>query len=139
MAKIASKNSEVYFSTNDTPTKLTACRSWSMNTEIGTIDVGTIGTEWKEFLVGQKSVSGDFEVLYDNDTVSANATLETAMMAGTPIIIFCYPEGKVSGKAEYQINAYITSWNISAATEDAITIAVSYQGTGAITKGTVTA
>ena len=139
MPKIASKNSEVYFSTSETPTKLTACRSWSMNTEIGTIDVGTIGTEWKEFLVGQKSVSGDFEVLYDNDAVSANSALEAAMTAGTQITIYVYPEGKVSGKAEYQINAYITSWNISAATEDAITVAVSYQGTGAITKGTVTA
>lgn len=139
MSKIASKNSEVYFATNETPTKLTACRSWSMNTEIGTIDVGTIGTEWKEFLVGQKSVSGDFEVLYDNDAVSANTALEGAMMEGTPITIYAYPEGKATGKAEYKVGAFITAWNIAAATEDAITVSVSYQGTGAMTKGTVSA
>lgn len=139
MSKLASKNSQVLVAVSDNPTALTHVSDWSISTSRNTIDVSTIGTEWKEFLSGQITATGSCNLIFDpEDTVSAN-TIESAMWNGTTLIFYVRPEGSASGKVQYSFTALITAWNLSAAAEDAIKVAVSFQATGAITKGTVSA
>lgn len=137
MAKIASKNSQVLVSVGTTPTALTNARDWSIETSRNTIDVSTIGTEWKEFLSGQITATGSCNLLFDPENATAEAAVESAMWNGTQLTFYVRPEGSAAGKVQYTFNAMVTGWNLSAATEDAIVVAVSFQGTGAITKGTV--
>lgn len=135
MSKIASKNSQVLVGT--TPTNLTNVSDWSMSTARNAIDVSTIGTEWKEFLSGQITATGSCNLLYDPDDTNGSATLESAMWDGTQVTFYVRPEGSTVGNVQYSFSALLTAWDISAATEDAIKVAVSFQATGAITKGTV--
>jgi hypothetical protein len=139
MSKLASKNSKVLVSVGSEGLPLLAARDWALNCERGTIDVSTISTEWKEYLAGQISASGSFTLIYDPDNEVGDAAVEGAMWAGTPITIYIRPEGDAVESVEYSLPAFITTWNITAATEDAIQVAVSFTGAGAITKGTVSA
>lgn len=134
MSKIASKNSQVLVGT--TPTNLTNVSDWSMATARNAIDVSTIGTEWKEFLSGQITATGSCNLLFDPDDTTG-ATLKSAMWDGTQVNFYIRPEGATAGKVQYSFSAILTAWDISAANEDAIKVAVSFQATGPISEGTV--
>ena len=137
MSKAASKNSRVYIGTLPNG-ELVNVSDWSLNTSRNTIDISTIGTEWKEFLVGQITATGSFNLIYDNsDTVAQQVA--SAIKAGSALTFHIRPLGNTAGNPETTFEALPTSWNISAATEAAITIAVDYQVTGEVTEGTVSA
>lgn len=135
--KLASKNSQVLVGVGSTSTALVAARDWAMNCERGTIDVSTISTEWKEFLAGQITASGSVTLLYDPDNTGAEAAVEKAMWEGEKLKFHIRPEGTKVGSPEYTLDAFVTAWNLTAATEDAIQVAVSFTGAGPIVKGTV--
>jgi predicted secreted protein len=132
--KLASKNSQVLVKIGTAPTPLIAARDWALNCERGTIDVSTISTEWKEFLAGQISASGSVTLLYDPDAAGAEAAIESAMFGGAPLTFLIRPQGTLDGAPEYKLDAFVTAWNVTAATEDAIQVAVSFSGAGPITK-----
>lgn len=134
MGKIAAKNSLIMIEVSNTPTALMACKDWALNTTRGTIDVSTINSEWKEFLTGQVSADGSATVIYDPTDTTVQTAIETAMWEGTIVTMHLRPEGTGSGKPDYELDALITGWNITGATEDAISIAISFTGTSAITK-----
>lgn len=134
--KTASKNSEVLIGISDTPTKLVNVSEWSMSTTRNTIDISTIGTEWKEFLTGQITATGSFNLIYDTTDTTAQA-VANAIKNGSNINVYIRPLGSTAGSPQTTFDALITSWDISAATESAITIAVQFQATGAITEGTI--
>lgn len=135
MSKLASKNSQVLVGIGGTPTALVACSDWAMNCERNTVDVSTISTEWKEFLAGQISATGSCNLIYDPENEAAEEAIEEAMFDGQSLTFHIRPEGTGSGKIEYTLPAYITTWNLTGATEDAIRVAVNFSGTGAIVKG----
>ena len=137
MSKAASKNSRIYIGTLPNG-ELVNVSDWSLNTSRSTIDISTIGTEWKEFLVGQITAAGSFNLIYDNSDTAAQQ-VAAAIKAGSALTFHIRPLGNDSGNPETTFEALPTSWNISAATEAAITIAVDYQVTGAITEGTISA
>ena len=139
MAKLASKNSVVLVEISSTPTQIMACRDWTMTTNRNTIDVSTIATEWKEYLPGQIEATMSFTLLYDTSNAAADMAIETAQWEGTQLTFHIRPAGSGVGSPEYTLSAYVTQWDVSAATEDAIQVSVSAQGTGPITKGTVSA
>ncbi|MDR1943971.1 MAG: phage tail protein [Synergistaceae bacterium] len=137
MSKLASKNSQVLVRVGNTQTPLIAARDWAINCERGTIDVSTISTEWKEFLAGQISATGSVTLLYDPDNEGAEGAIEEAMWSGAKITIYIRPEGASVGGPVYQLDAFVTTWNLTAATEDAIQVAVSFAGAGPITRSTL--
>lgn len=136
ITKVAAKNSKVLVEVSSVPTALVACSDWALNTSRGTIDVSTIGTEWKEYLPGQISADGSVNLVFDptNDTVAS--AIESAMWDGTELTFHIQPQGTGTDKEDYKLSAYVTGWNLTGATEDAIKVAVTFQGTGAITKTT---
>ena len=68
-------------------------RSFSLETSLGTIDVSNIGTDWKEFLVGQAGWSASMELFYD-PTDTAQDALVDRTVAGTPCQFVILPFGE---------------------------------------------
>lgn len=68
-------------------------RSFSLETSLGTIDVSNIGTNWKEYIVGQAAWSSSMELFYD-PTDSAQASLMSKTVAGTPCEFSVFPFGE---------------------------------------------
>ncbi len=88
-----------------------------------------LSTTWKNYLVGQSGWSGTLECFYD-PTDAAQADLVSKARAGTLCTITVQPLGAGVGKTELVGTAYITSMGISGATEDAVGLSISFQGTG---------
>ena len=65
MSATASKVSKMLLTVGGTPTELGEVRSFSIETSLGTIDVSTLATDWKKYLVGQAGWSGSLECFYD--------------------------------------------------------------------------
>ena len=111
------------------PTALGEVRSFSIETSLGTIDVSTLSTDWKKYLVGQAGWSGSLECFYD-PTDAAQADLVSKARAGTICTITVQPLGAGSGKTQLSGTCYVTSMSITGATEDAVGVSFSFQGTG---------
>jgi len=132
MGATASKVSVCKLTVGATATELGEVRSFSIETALGTIDVSTLSTDWKKFLVGQAGWSGSLELFYD-PTDAAQADLVTKAMAGTKCKITVQPLGAGTAKTELVGDCYVTSMSISGATEDAVGMSVSFQGTDELT------
>ena len=133
MAKIGAKNSRVLISISGTQTNLIAVRDWNWSMQRNTIDVSTIDTEWKEFLSGQINATASCNLIYD-PTDTAAVSLADSMRNGALVQVTLQPQGHVSGTKQMTGTALITQWDFAGATEDAITIAASFQFTGEITE-----
>jgi hypothetical protein len=136
LAKVNAKNGVVEIMVGGTATPLGEVKSWSIDTQMGTIDVSTISSTFKEFLVGQASWSGSLEVFYDPDDAAQQQLADDAI-AGEEIEIHIYPNGKGDGKPKLSGNMLITSWSPAGAVEDAVGLSLSFQGSAALTNTTV--
>lgn len=67
-------------------------RSFSIETALGTIDVSTLSTTWKNFLVGQAGWSGTMELFYD-PTDDGQAELVARALEGAPMEFTFLPFG----------------------------------------------
>ena len=129
MSATASKVSKMLLTVGSVPTELGEVRSFSIETSLGTIDVSTLATDWKKYLVGQAGWSGSLECFYD-PTDSAQADLVNKARAGTLCTVTVQPLGAGAGKTQLSGTCYVTSMSISGATEDAVGLSISFQGTG---------
>jgi len=129
MSATASKVSKLLLTVGATPTALGEVRSFSIETALGTIDVSTLATDWKKYLVGQAGWSGSLECFYD-PTDAAQADLVAKARAGTICTIAVQPLGVGVGKTQLSGTCYCTSMSIAGATEDAVGLSISFQGTG---------
>ena len=68
-------------------------RSFSLETSLGTIDVSNIGTDWKEFLVGQAGWTASMELFYDPTDTAQDALIDRTV-AGTPCQFVILPFGE---------------------------------------------
>lgn len=68
-------------------------RNFSLETSLGTIDVSNIGTDWKEFLVGQAGWTASMELFYDPTDTAQDALIDRTV-AGTPCQFVILPFGE---------------------------------------------
>lgn len=129
---VASKNSIVLVEIAETPVALTEVRDWSLETERGTIDASVLSTEWKRYLVGQISATGTLNLFFDPTDNTAEEAIEDALFNGTSMTLYFRPQGTGTGKPQYKVPAYITSWSLSGATEDSIGVAVGFSANAAV-------
>jgi predicted secreted protein len=129
MSATASKVSKMLLTVGSVPTELGEVRSFSIETSLGTIDVSTLATDWKKYLVGQAGWSGSLECFYD-PMDAAQADLVSKARAGTLCTVTVQPLGAGAGKTQLSGTCYVTSMSISGATEDAVGLSISFQGTG---------
>ena len=86
----------------------------------------------KSFLAGRTSFSGTLEMNYDE----ADAQQET-LTAGSSITFVLLPEGNTSGDQSFSGSGIVTGMSINNTMDGIVSRSVTFQGTGALTKGTV--
>ena len=86
----------------------------------------------KSFVAGRTSFSGTLEMSYD-ETDSPQQTLT----AGSSISFVLLPEGNASGDEKFTGTGIVTGMSVSIPLDGITTRSVTFQGTGALTRGTV--
>ena len=86
----------------------------------------------KSFVAGRTSFSGTLEMHYDE----ADAQQET-LTAGSSISFVLLPEGNTSGDQSFSGSGIVTGMSINNTMDGIVARSVTFQGTGALTKGTV--
>ncbi len=86
----------------------------------------------KTFVAGRTSFSGTLDMHYD-ETDSPQQTLTT----GSSIAFILLPEGDTSGDESFTGTGIVTGMNVTNAMDGIISRSVTFQGTGALTRGTV--
>ncbi len=86
----------------------------------------------KSFVAGRTSFSGTLEMHYD-ETDSPQQTLT----AGSSISFVLLPEGNASGDESFTGTGIVTGMSVSIPLDGITTRSVTFQGTGALTRGTV--
>ena len=86
----------------------------------------------KSFVTGRTSFSGTLEMSYD-ETDSPQQTLT----AGSSISFVLLPEGNASGDESFTGTGIVTGMSVSIPLDGITTRSVTFQGTGALTRGTV--
>ena len=102
----------------------------TLHVKTGMIDVTNSGTsgKWKEFIEGQ----GEWSLDASGNWVAADADAILAAIAAAPnapVGLTFTPEG---GTTYTGVGSFIASCDIASKTEDKVTVAITFQGTGAI-------
>ena len=92
MSAIAAKKAIVRLDVAGVAVPVGEVRSFSIETSLGTIDVSTLSTTWKNFLVGQAGWSGTMELFYD-PTDDGQEELVARALEGTPMEFTFLPFG----------------------------------------------
>jgi len=86
----------------------------------------------KSFLAGRTSFSGTLEMNFD-ETDSP----QTSLTAGSSIAFILLPEGNASGDRSFAGTGIVTGMSVTNSMDAVISRNVTFQGTGALTIGTV--
>jgi len=86
----------------------------------------------KSFLTGRTSFSGTLEMNFDETN-----TEQESLVVGASLAFVLLPEGNTSGDASYSGTGLITGMSITNSMDAVVSRNVTFQGTGALTVGTV--
>ena len=92
MSAIAAKKAIVRLDVAGVAVPVGEVRSFSIETALGTIDVSTLASTWKNFIVGQAGWSGTMELFYD-PTDDGQEELVARALEGTPMEFTFLPFG----------------------------------------------
>ena len=105
---------------------------FTLETTADVVEDTQLSDATKSFLAGRTSFSGTLEMSYD-ETDSPQQTLT----AGTSIAFILLPEGDTSGDESFTGSGIVTGMSVNNGMDAVITRSVTFQGTGALTRGTV--
>ena len=105
---------------------------FTLETTADVVEDTQLSDATKSFLAGRTSFSGTLEMSYD-ETDSPQQTLT----AGSSIAFILLPEGATSGDESFTGSGIVTGMSVNNAMDAVITRSVTFQGTGALTRGTV--
>ena len=106
--------------------------SFTLETTGDVVEDTSLTDATKSFVSGRTSFSGTLEMHFD-ETDSPQETLT----AGSSISFVLLPEGNTSGDASYTGTGIVTGMSINNSMDAIISRTVTFQGTGALTIGTV--
>ena len=106
--------------------------SFTIETTGDVVEDTQLSDSTKSFLAGRTSFSGSLEMNYDE----ADAQQET-LTAGSEISFVLLPEGNTAGDQSFSGTGIVTGMSINNAMDAVVSRSVTFQGTGALTKGTV--
>ena len=86
----------------------------------------------KSFVAGRTSFSGTLEMHFDETD-----TAQTSLTAGSSIAFILLPEGNSSGDRSFSGTGIVTGMSVNNSMDAIISRTVTFQGTGALTIGTV--
>ena len=105
---------------------------FTLETTADVVEDTELSDATKSFLAGRTSFSGTLEMSYD-ETDSPQQTLT----AGTTIAFILAPEGNSSGDETFTGSGIVTGMSVNVSLDGITTRSVTFQGTGALTRGTV--
>ena len=108
-------------------------KSFSIEETADTIDTTVMGSQYKEFRAGKTSWSGSIEAYWDE----TDTTGQLVFKIGTEVNLELYPDSDEVGKTKYSGVAYITGITKQVAQDGVGEISFNFQGSGALTRGTV--
>lgn len=101
-----------------------------------TIDITSMDSNgWRDLAVADKNWSLSLEAFYAMDATEGADESYDDLVAGTSTTILISSE--VTGDTTYTGSAKVTSWAINPSKGSGVTVSISFEGTGAITKSTV--
>lgn len=118
-------------------TLIAGATNHSLSISAASIDVTTKDSlGWKEIISGLRewSISADAVVAYDA-TLGVEALFDALANRSKLTLKF---STEISGDERWSGSAYVTSIEKTAGLEEAVTFSVTFEGTGAITRSTVT-
>ena len=86
----------------------------------------------KSFVAGRTSFSGTLEMHFDE-----TGSPQTSLTAGSSIAFILLPEGNSSGDRSFTGTGIVTGMSVNNSMDAIISRSVTFQGTGALTIGTV--
>ena len=106
--------------------------SFTLETTGDVIEDTELSDGTKSFVAGRTSFSGTLEMNFDETN-----TEQEALLAGASISFVLLPEGNTAGDASYTGTGIVTGMSINNAMDAIVSRTVTFQGTGALTIGTV--
>jgi hypothetical protein len=111
---------------------LSEIRSYTIESSGETIENTTMGDSARTYVAGLTTFSASFEVFFDETDTAQNA-----VDAGTSVTFSVYPEGAEAGDTYYTGSGIVTGRSVTASFDGMVEMALSVQGTGALTETTV--
>jgi len=105
---------------------------FTLETSADVVEDTALTDATKSFLAGRTSFSGTLEMNFD-ETDSPQTTL----IAGASIAFILLPEGNSSGDRSFSGTGVVTGMSVTNSMDAVISRTVTFQGTGALTIGTV--
>ena len=106
--------------------------SFTLETTGDVVEDTALTDATKSFVTGRTSFSGTLEMHYDETD-----TKQESLTAGSSIAFVLLPEGNTTGDASYSGTGIITGMSINNSMDAIVSRSVTFQGTGALTVGTV--
>ena len=112
--------------------QLAEVRSYTIESSGETIEDTTLGDSARTYKAGLTTFTASFEVFFDETDTAQNA-----VDAGATITFSVYPEGDTAGDTYYTGSGIVTGRSITGSFDGMVEMALSVQGTGALTETTV--
>ena len=109
-----------------------AVTGFTIDTTADVVEDTSLGNSAKTYLAGRTAFSGSIDMHYDEGD-TAQETLDS----GATIAFTLLPEGNASGDQSFAGNGIVTSMSVGVSLDGVSTRTVAFQGTGALTIGTV--
>jgi len=106
--------------------------SYTLETTADVVEDTQLSDSTKSFVTGRTSFSGTLEMSYDETD-----TPQQTLTAGTTIAFILAPEGNSSGDETFTGSGIVTGMSVNVSLDGITTRSVTFQGTGALTRGTV--
>jgi len=105
---------------------------FTLDTTHDTVEDTELSDTSKTYLVGRGTFTGSIDMNYDEES-----TEQGLLVSGASLAFVFLPEGNTSGDESFSGTGIVTGMSINTPLDGAITRTVSFQGTGALTIGTV--
>tara|TARA_B100001093_G_scaffold327258_1_gene312230 strand:+ start:481 stop:864 length:384 start_codon:yes stop_codon:yes gene_type:complete len=109
-----------------------AVTGFTIDTTADVVEDTSLGNSAKTYMAGRTAFSGSIDMHYDEGD-TAQETLDS----GATIAFTLLPEGNASGDQSFAGNGIVTSMSVGVSLDGVSTRTVAFQGTGALTIGTV--
>jgi hypothetical protein len=106
--------------------------SFTLETTGDVVEDTQLSDATKSFVAGRTSFSGTLEMHFDETD-----TPQTSLVAGASIAFILLPEGDASGDRSFTGSGIVTGMSVNNAMDSIVSRTVTFQGTGALTIGTV--
>jgi len=106
--------------------------SFTLETTGDVVEDTSLSDATKSFVTGRTSFSGTLEMHFDE-----SSTEQETLIAGASISFVLLPEGNTAGDASYTGTGIVTGMSINNSMDAIVSRTVTFQGTGALTVGTV--